>query len=548
MRYSLIKRDYAASISPQNVTTSPNALDASNRTLLVLSIVSVTCIAFLGVLHVFDPLSGDQALFLVGAERLHSGGVLYKDFWDLKQPGIYVLYCVAGVLFGFSQIGVHVADVCWQVIFAVAVICGLRRGLRDARWAAFAAVAIPGSYLAGSAPWHLVQTEELAGLPLFLMVWAGLESLADKKHWRWLQLLCGIAAGVALVFKLMFAIIIAAIALTLALVVLRERGFLEVKRAGFAWSVGLALPLLAVGIYALYHGIVTELFRTSIMLPLEINATVPQAPWARFVDGIMRYVLYFRGLIALAVFGIFLRSDGRTKSWRIIGSVWWIAALLTIVLQRQSWWQYQFLLLVPPTGMLATFGVSELSHRVFAKGRFRIAWLGLCGVVSYVAVPLPQQALDLFHRVIELKPYSSEYALSRYRSSISPEFLQARRDATALHASVSDGKIYVLGNPLIYLESHTLQAVAVNGWAPHLYTPDIWEKWRFELRMTIPKHVFVLNEFAYALPAWSPSGAAFMRCAYVNDTKTADGEWLKPRVLPHSILGEDSALRHQLII
>ena len=48
---------------------------------------AVVLVAVIGASRLFDPFSGDQALFLVGAETLHAGGVLYRDYWDIKQPG-----------------------------------------------------------------------------------------------------------------------------------------------------------------------------------------------------------------------------------------------------------------------------------------------------------------------------------------------------------------------------------------------------------------------------------------------------------------------------
>ena len=48
--------------------------------------------AALASIHLPYPFAGDQALFLLGAAALDRGEVLYVDFWDIKQPGIYLFF------------------------------------------------------------------------------------------------------------------------------------------------------------------------------------------------------------------------------------------------------------------------------------------------------------------------------------------------------------------------------------------------------------------------------------------------------------------------
>src|SRR5688500_7224186 len=64
------------------------------------------------------PLRGDQGLYLYGAKELADGAVLYKDFWDLKAPGVYFFYLLAGSLFGFSVAGLHVLEAVWLGVAA----------------------------------------------------------------------------------------------------------------------------------------------------------------------------------------------------------------------------------------------------------------------------------------------------------------------------------------------------------------------------------------------------------------------------------------------
>jgi hypothetical protein len=73
-------------------------------------------VAVLGLGHLAYPFGGDQALFVIGAWDLSQGAVLYRDFWDFKQPGIFAFYSAAGRLFGFDEVGIHAFELGWMLM------------------------------------------------------------------------------------------------------------------------------------------------------------------------------------------------------------------------------------------------------------------------------------------------------------------------------------------------------------------------------------------------------------------------------------------------
>ncbi len=480
-------------------------------------------------MRVFEPFSGDQALFLVAAEKLHAGGILYRDFWDIKQPAIFAFFLAGGSLFGFTQIGSHVADVVWQLAFSVAIVFALRDALDDARWAAFGPIAVVGAYFAGSSPWHLLQVEELVGLPLFCTAWCAIAALGSERHRRSLAVASGIAAGIAILFKLLFVGIAVAITLT-ALAIYRRRLSARSARAFVAaWCIGACVPIAAFAAYALSFGIARDVVQTFFVLPFELVASPAHAPIARLADSALRFVLYFRGIVFLALVGVFVHDVG-TRTWRIVSVVWLVVAAITIVVQSDSWWQYHFLLLLPPLGVLATCALAAVARRIRSSGLAGFAWLGVCGVAAYVAVPLPQGAIDDAIRVARERPYASADRLERYRALSSSEYAQASRDAAFLRATNDRSDVYVFGNPLIYVLGERAQAVAMNGWALQLYTPPMWDRLNAELRSSRPAAVFVLGQYANGmLERDAPATAALLARDYAAATTTADGAWLRSR-------------------
>lgn len=54
---------------------------------------------------------------LTGAINLSEGGVLYQDYWDNKQPGLFWFYGLAGMLFGCIELGIHLLPLALQRLF-----------------------------------------------------------------------------------------------------------------------------------------------------------------------------------------------------------------------------------------------------------------------------------------------------------------------------------------------------------------------------------------------------------------------------------------------
>ncbi len=497
-------------------------------TLRQATVATIALIVVLGALRLFDPFSGDQALFLVAAEKLHAGGVLYRDFWDIKQPGIFTFFLGGGLLFGFTQLGLHAADLAWGLIFTVALIFALRDSLEDRRWSAFAPLAIVGAYFTGSSPWHLLQVEGLVGLPLFCSAWFAIAA-AGRRQRRSLVVLSGVSAGIVILFKLLLGGVVLAVVIALGAVMFRRNERRTMLEFAGIWIVGVVIPLAGFAAYVAHFGLVREVATTFFVLPLTINASAVHAPLSRLADSSVRFVLYFRGIIFLAVLGIVLVHDQRTRPWRVASLVWLAAGAVAILVQDESWWQYHFLLLLPPLGILATFGIAAVAGRVWTTGRRGLVWLALCGVAAYIAVPLPQGAVDTALRIFRERPFASQATLERYRAASSTEYAAAQRDAAFLtHAATRPRDIYVFGNPLIYVLARRGQAVGMNGWALPLYTPGLWERLNAQLASAAPPYVFVQSGLSKKLVALrSPATAAFLAADYVTVQKIADGTWFR---------------------
>ena len=83
------------------------------------------------------PFWGDQALFTVYARQIAQGAVLYRDIFDVKQPGIFLFYLLGGSLFGYTEIGIHLFELLYWLAFSAFAMVALRPYFRVAglhRW------------------------------------------------------------------------------------------------------------------------------------------------------------------------------------------------------------------------------------------------------------------------------------------------------------------------------------------------------------------------------------------------------------------------------
>src|SRR5467141_2357293 len=89
-------------------------------------IAALAAVLLIGLIHIAYPFDGDQALFTEGALKISRGAVLYRDFWDIKQPGIFVFYLLGGLIFGFNELGIHVFELIYLLILGGVLLVTIR--------------------------------------------------------------------------------------------------------------------------------------------------------------------------------------------------------------------------------------------------------------------------------------------------------------------------------------------------------------------------------------------------------------------------------------
>ncbi len=498
-------------------TMRANTSQPRGRADLVL-VGTLLVIAALGVLVSVQPFTGDQALFASGARQLAHGDVLYRDFWDVKQPGIYGFYLLGGELVGYGEVRVHLFELGVLLAFAALLGISLRDRFRH-RWiASVVPLLVAGTFYATAEPVQLGQIESLVGVPLYVTLWSGARASQTRRRAPWL-LGAGLAGGVVLAFKLVLAPIVLALWLV-AIVPTRVAAGAAAppgrrKPPGVAhdagWILlGAAIPVGLVVAYLAVHGQLATARWTYLDVP-RVATGLAGRPADRLVGGLARTTARWAFPLGLGAIGVVagIRRGWDRFAW---GLAWWIALGVPVFL-AQHWWIYQYAMFLVPVGVFAGDGLEAVVESWSRTDRTRRVGLVAGGLLLLAPLGL---RIESNTRVVVRHGFALTAGDRRaLRAEVEPHYRAA--DAWARHlrrVGPTPHGVYVLGNPLDLYRSGRRQSVAVNGWSPEQYPAEVWARLTRELVRAGPDEVVVDRFSARIMRERSPRTLRVIHARY----------------------------------
>ena len=430
----------------------------------------------LGVVNLFYPFGSDQAALYYGVLELDRGATLYVDYWDNKQPGLFVFYLLAGRLFGFSEFGVHLLELIWMSAFAVVMMATLRPYLQAPWLSALAPAATIGVYYATVGEDELTQLEMLVAFPLYLAAWFALHVVTSRrsgsppKGTSVLFFLSGFCAAVATLFKLLLAPIPVAFWLVASFYLLRGKKLTILSLVTRLWApvaAGVSLPLLAVLWWFWQASALHELLWTAFFYPPQAFSTSPDAPVTRLLTSPAFFAKNTTPwlLFVAAAAAIWWRGAHRSQNGPLIVMMflWLGIAGIMFLVQRFSWWQYHMLLLFAPFGILAVCGldgivgyVARLMQRVGPAGSKWLSHPLLAAMVSSAVIAMPPMASLTNPFVTKARPMVTIFrddrlGLQAYHWGISGIYEHLWKESRFLTwPTARPGPIYVFGNAIAH--------------------------------------------------------------------------------------------------
>jgi len=114
-----------------------------------------------------------------------------------------------------------------------------------------------------------------------------------------------------------------------------------------------------------------------------------------------------------------------------------------------------------------------------------------------------------------------------YRAEVSPQFARVVEAADAIRPLEADTRVYVMGNPLIYVVLDTLQPLAVNAWSLEFFTPADWARLEDEFTAAPPDAVFVAQYYTADVAAEAPRISAMLAEDFAVAAQVPSGTWYR---------------------
>jgi hypothetical protein len=458
-----------------------------------LKLLTLLIIFIIGCINLPIPFYGDQAFFLVGAKEMSEGMILYRDFWDIKQPGIFIFYLFAGKLFGFTEVGIHFFELLYWLLFSIILLWYLEkfRVFTNKILNYMVPLMVVGTYYSFVHLKYMTQLEVLVNFPLMLVVICNtLYQQESRRRYFWL-LISGIAGGLVIFFKLILAPILLALWLYPFIRELKTGNFFKVVAHFLLLPAGMVVVWIPFLLYAGKHDIISLSYSTFFQFPPLVIKYVHAKPWSYLFNSSFNFFSKIALILPFTFFSIFILRKRKLipEMW-----TWLVLGIAVIIMQRTSWYAYHFLLLYTPIIILALISVDYIVEwKKSAIFRVRKDYL-------FVAVLLFMNLFSLYflgRKVLELSKYNfavtkrdrMEYAFTNKDNE------HAYRVASYLNEDSDKCPIFVVNDPLVYYYTGRNQAIAQSGWSMQLFIPGQIDILRDEIIKNQPCFIFIRKEY-----------------------------------------------------
>ncbi len=355
----------------------------------------VAVVAFSALQILLFSFGRDQSIYATVADGILHGEMPYRDRWDFKPPGIFVVYAVAQAVFGNTMLAPRLLEVLGLLATCAAMVVMSRRLFLDTR-AGMIAAAIGSWVHAQMEFWHSGQPETYGGyLTIAGLLLALYETEAPARRIaQWLA--CGAAFGFAFLLKPPLG----GGALVCAIYMMKQgRGGdtspLRALQPLFVVALGAAIPLAACALWFWARGAWPDLSWTLFeFTPGYTKLGWGGNPTGAFYYGAETVFTKLSAVIAIGSLaaGVLAPLSGRERQG--IALLLGVVALhLAGIAMQAKFFQYHFGATIPLAAMIAGLGWMKI-------WRISVARAGGGGAVAFFSLlTLTAQARRAVHDV-----------------------------------------------------------------------------------------------------------------------------------------------------
>lgn len=439
----------------------------ADRALVPFAVVVVAL--SIGLVLTFD-YGRDQAIYALVARELVNGKMPYRDAFDFKPPGIFLVYAIARALFGGAQYGVRVLEALSMLGTAVGLVRLAKAHLGDAK-IGFVAAAVASQVHAQMDFWHTGQPESFGGMLTIaglVLTSVGLgyggDGPREKQLSKWVTLAAFVGAGalfgLAGLMKppLAGGGAIVGVAAALHVWTRRDReaplkhALLAAARPLGAVALGGILPIALVLLWFKSKGALADLHDVLFVftpfytkLSWEGRSFYPMA-WF----GITQWLVgYSSALLAGLVTTLIMRPRS-SDLWLLCTTLALVGVHVAGVVMQGKFFPYHWGATFPLTALLGAVGITRLYQWAAARGPGALAPVVVgFGVAAMFHAPVPN--LESF----------TERSKRRFALFVSGPMDTAARDALASVADVDAGENRAVAE---YVKQNTKPTDAIFVW------------------------------------------------------------------------------------
>jgi hypothetical protein len=336
----------------------------------------------------------DQGIYAVVSRTILDGGMPYRDAFDFKPPGIFLVYTLSRALFGAAQWGIRVVEVAGLAGMAAAMAALADRWWGDRRIGLLAA-ALAIMVHAQLDFWHTAQPESFGGMLTVFGLLAATPANGAPGPARLVA--AGALFGAAGLLKPPLAGGGAVLAVALiashggpprfAARIRSVRTLAAALRPAGLIALGGALPLAACGLWFAARGALDELYRVLFVFTPHYTAlgwreaTVLGQAWYGFTEWLMRY----SGPLALGLGCLVALHPAPRERWSVALLAGIVAIHLVGVTMQAKFFPYHYGATWPVTAMLAALGLWKAWDRCARRGPVAASLLGAALLVAAFA-------------------------------------------------------------------------------------------------------------------------------------------------------------------
>lgn len=344
----LALRHFAARVRSVTTLASPRSLGITAAAVLV--ILALALVARLPTLHM--PVNRDISAFATVGSRMLYGELPYRDYFDHKQPLIYVVFWLLAELAPRSNVAIQLA-------------AALASGLGGAMLFLFlrGAITAPAAFTLGCLAVTLGATRYVEGVDLYaeqvLIPVACAAVLLPyffrNSRWRGLPVLAGLLGGLAILAKGVGALVLPAA--VIVLIASRRSRSQSVASTLLFYAAGVSLlPGLIAALYLLQGGLQDLVYANATYNLLYVSAQ-PAAPLLDYGGPQMNWLLGASLLLGLA-----LLVNSRAKDLLSVVLVLWLLGSMIGAKVGRNDYPHYFAPILPPALALLLLAWSKASR------------------------------------------------------------------------------------------------------------------------------------------------------------------------------------------